>query len=61
MCQRLIPTGEQFGLLTHTAAMASGSLCVRMNCRLRFWNSNQRSALAASVLDDFRHTSETKD
>ena len=26
MCQRLIPTGEQFGLLTRIATMESGSL-----------------------------------
>jgi hypothetical protein len=28
--QRLIPTGERSGLLTHTATIESVSLCVRM-------------------------------
>jgi len=30
VCRRLILVGEQSGLLTHIAAMESGSLCVRM-------------------------------
>jgi hypothetical protein len=30
--QRLIPTGERSGLLTHIAATESVSLCVRRNC-----------------------------
>jgi len=38
---------EHPSLLTRIAATKSVSLCVRMNCWLRFWHWRRRSALAA--------------
>jgi len=38
------PKREQSSLLTHIAATASGSLCVRMKSWLRLWNLNWRFA-----------------
>jgi hypothetical protein len=49
--QPSILAGERFGLLTHIAAMGSDSLCAQMKSWLRLWESNQRSALAAILLD----------
>jgi hypothetical protein len=47
--QRLIPTGERSGLQTRIATTEIASLCVRMNCRPRFWNWNRQSKLVELV------------
>ena len=51
MSQRLIPAGEQSGLLTRIATTESVLLCARMKSGLRFWNSNRRFGLAANWFD----------
>jgi len=46
--QRLIPTGERSGLQTHIAT-GNVTLCVQMNCGLRFWNYSGDSSSARIV------------
>jgi hypothetical protein len=49
--QLWIVKGERSSLMTRIAAMESASLCVQTKNLRRFWNSNLRSVLAASLLD----------
>jgi len=43
---------EQSGLLMHTAATESASLCARMKSWLLFWNSNRRFDSFNSIADN---------
>ena len=52
MSQRLIPTGEQFGLHTRVAATGSATLCVRDEKLTAFVELESAIRVAANWLDE---------